>query len=149
MNGEGCPVCETSYPENFKKISTRFGQKNPTVTNDNLLQKDNTDIQLDSVDIYTGTEFRKNNRYKHEATAIVEISNSGHFIYAQMHNFSETGMCFESEVAIRPGTAIKIKFNTQRFNSIANNCVSIVKWCRGLTDEKSSLYAFGLGVKFV
>ncbi len=69
-------------------------------------------------------------------------------MYARAQNFSETGMYFETEVAIKPGTKIKIKLDKPILNNMKKSYTSTVKWCRGLTDEKSTVYAYSLGVEF-
>jgi len=141
MRGKGCPVCEKEFVEiRSQKIGGRIYHKK-NIRSDI--------IQKDSLETYFGTEFRKNKRYKQEATAILEVPNSGYLIYAQMQNLSKGGMYFETEVAIKPGTRISIKFDRPIFYAASRIYNSIVKWCKGLSDDHGSIYTYGFGVKFV
>lgn len=103
----------------------------------------------DSLETYFGTEFRKSRRYKQEAIAIVEVPNSGYVIYAQMQNLSKGGMYFETEVAIKPGTRITVKFDRPIFHTASKIYNSIVRWCKGLTDDRGIISTYGFGVKFI
>jgi hypothetical protein len=105
--------------------------------------------QKDLLDTYFGTDFRKSRRYQQEATAIVEVPNSGHMIYAQMQNLSKGGMYFETEIAIKPGTRITIKFDKPVFHSASRIYVSNVRWCKGLADDRGIINTYGFGVKFI
>jgi len=147
--GKGCPLC---VKESFKKDSqdisgtTRQKQYNRNVVD--MLKKTPVYLQTDSPGMYTGTEFRQSKRYKHNATAMLENQQSGYWIYAQMNNFSNGGMYFETETAIKPGTRVIIKFNEPLFPRAKKTYTSIVKWCRELTEE-DSLFTYGIGVMYL
>ena len=94
------------------------------------------------------TGFRKNKRFSHRATVIIEVINSGSLSYAQTKDFSNDGMLLESAVAIKPGTRVKIKFDTQPFKSAPKTYNSIVRWCKEVTDE-NAMHNYGIGVKFI
>lgn len=94
------------------------------------------------------TGFRKNIRYQHKATVILEDPNSGAWSYARTKDLSNDGLLLESEVAFKPGTQINIKFDTQPFESRPKIFNSTVKWCKELADENSIL-TYGIGVKFI
>ena len=83
----------------------------------------------------------------HKATVIIEDVNSGSMSYAQTKDFSNDGMLLESAVAFKPGTKVKIKFDTQPFKSAPKTYKSVVRWCKQVTDE-NALHNFGVGVKF-
>ncbi len=61
------------------------------------------------------------------------------FKHADMHNFSEGGMYFESKVPMSPGSDLSVK--TMNFRS-ANKCT--VKWCKELEDADTGKYGIGL-----
>ena len=103
----------------------------------------------DSLETYFGTEFRKSRRFKQEATGIVEVPNSGYVIYAHMQNLSKGGMYFETEVAIKPGTKITVKFDKPIFHAASKIYTSIVRWCKGLADDRGIINTYGFGVKFI
>ena len=83
----------------------------------------------------------------HKATVIIEDVNSGLMSYAQTKDFSNDGMLLESAVAFKPGTKVKIKFDTQPYKSAPKTYNSTVRWCKQVTDV-NALHNFGIGVKF-
>jgi len=101
---------------------------------------------------------RKTRRFKTNATAAIEVPDSGHWMYAEMTDFSGHGLCFETVAAIRPGTVIRIKFDKslvssridRSFKSLIDNGYasynSTVKWCKRLDDDQANS-SFGLGVE--
>jgi hypothetical protein len=105
-----------------------------------------------------GKNDRKNRRFKTKTTAVIEVPDSGHWVYAEMIDFSSHGLRFETEASIQPGTLIRIKFDktlvssrlNKSFKSSINNGYktynSTVKWCKQL-DEDQSFSSFGIGVE--
>ena len=85
MNSNGCPTCEK---EGVKK-------KTDEALNNSLLDK----------------KRRKNKRFKTNATVVIELPNSGHWVYSEMKNFSHHGLCIETDSVIRPGTSVRVKFD--------------------------------------
>ena len=141
IRGKGCPVCEKEFVKNRSQRSRRKKVKKRTLHNDIF--------QRSTVQTYFGTEFRKSRRYQQEATAILEVPYSGHLIYAQMLNHSRDGMYFETEVSIKPGTRVGIKFYRPIYRSASRKYNSIVRWCKGLSDDRGSIQHYGFGVKFI
>jgi len=112
-----------------------------------------------SLDLPTfGKSNRKSRRFKTKATAIIEVPDSGHWVYAEMIDFSSHGLCFETEASIQPGTLITIKFDKTLVSSRLSNSLktsinngyktynSTVKWCK-LLDYDQSYSSFGIGVE--
>ena len=130
LKDNGCPICENAK----KKV----------------------DLSLDLPTI--GKNNRKSRRFKTKATAVIEVPDSGHWVYAEMTDFSSHGLCFETDAAIRPGTVIRIKFDKslvssrldRSFKSLINNGYksynSTVKWCKQLDDDQA-ISSFGIGVE--
>ena len=58
-----------------------------------------------------GKNHRNSRRFKTKVTAVLELPDSGHWMYAEMTDFSKNGLCFETEAAIRPGTVLRVKFD--------------------------------------
>jgi len=122
----------------------------------NEIAKKETDTSLSIPTI--GKNYRKNRRFKTKATAVIEVPDSGHWIYADMTDFSRHGLRFETEAAIQPGTVIRIKFDktlvssrldkslTSSFNGGYKTYNSTVRWCKKLDDDQS-ISNFGIGVK--
>jgi len=108
----------------------------------------------------TGKNYRKSKRYKTNVTAVIEIPESGYWVYAEMTDFSRHGLCFEIEAAIQPGTLIRIKFDKDLVSSRLDNSLkslfnngyktynSTVKWCKRMDDDQS-ISNFGIGVELL
>lgn len=144
MNGRNCPECNKNV--NRKRMSkkhplTRRSRKTPLPRGDGFAQPSFSQSSA-------ATGFRKNKRFLHRATVILEDANSGAWSYAQTKDLSNDGMLLESEVAFKRGTKINIKFDTQPFRSAPKTYSSIVRWCRENTDDQS-LHTYGIGVKFI
>ena len=118
--------------------------------------KKETDTSLSIPTI--GKNHRKNRRFKTKATTVIEVPDSGHWIYADMTDFSRHGLRFETEAAIQPGTVIRIKFDkalvssrldkslNSSFNDGYKTYNSTVKWCKKLDDDQT-ISNFGIGVE--
>ena len=149
MKDKGCPECNQDLKRNSAstvKKSIRRGQRfNPINSKSSPLYDM---IQLSQSKSSAATGFRKNTRYRHKATVILEDPNSGAWSYAQTKDFSNDGLLLESEVAFKPGTQINIKFDTQPFESRPKVFNSTVKWCKEVMDDNSILI-YGIGVKFI
>ena len=144
MKGGGCPKChKPDDQQNSKEIEPpaqdtgngygihKYGARRPSFSQSSA-----------------ATGFRKNKRFMHQATVIIEDLNSGSLSYAQTKDFSNDGMLLESAVAIKPGTRIKIKFDTQPFKSAPKTYSSVVRWCKEASDE-NAVHNYGIGVKFI
>ena len=124
MNANGCPTCGKEG----------LGQETDEVLNISLLDK----------------KRRKNKRFKTNAIVVVELPNSGHWVYSEMKNFSHHGLCIETDSVIRPGTSVSVKFdkdlvlqgldkshkssNTNGYKTYH----STVKWYGKLGDDQSN-----------
>jgi hypothetical protein len=143
MNGRDCPQCNKNVSRKSKsgrhKLSHRPG-KIPLPRGDGFAQPSFSQSSA-------ATGFRKNKRFLHRATVILEDSRSGAWSYAQTKDLSNDGMLLESEVAFKPGTRINIKFIAQPFRSAPKTYSSIVRWCKENTGDQS-IHAYGIGVKF-
>lgn len=132
MNGNNCPICK-----NEGEIKTADANK---------------------IDAQIGADYRKNRRYSVKALAVVQIPGSGHWLYAELKNYSSQGLCFETDAAMTPGSKITIKFNKTLVSSKLDKSYlssnkegyrtynSIVKWCKKL-DDAQSISNFAVGVK--
>ena len=92
-------------------------------------------------------DYRKSRRFEHKYMVMLANEHSEYFSYAQMLNFSGGGLYFESDVALKPGTKIQIRFDDPPFRTGPSILKSIVSWCRELPYDDSD-YAFGVGVRF-
>ena len=122
---------------------------------ENAKKKVDLSIDLPSM----GKNNRNSRRFKTKATAVIEIPDSGHWVYAEMTDFSKNGLCFETEASLQPGTVIRVKFDKslvssrldKSFKSLINNGYksynSKVKWCKHLDNDDQLVSSFGIGVE--
>jgi len=134
MNQNDCPFCEKEAAKKKVDLSLSI----PTI----------------------GKNYRNNRRFKTKVTAVIELPDSGHWLYADMKDFSSHGLSFETEAAIQPGTVIRIKFDKalvssrldkslkSLFNDGDKTYNSTVRWCKKLDDDQS-MSNFGIGVKLL
>jgi hypothetical protein len=144
VKGRGCPECN-------KNLGRKESLRKPKLPLRMLkIPKTQVDDSLQSVfsESSAATGFRKNKRFLHKVTVILEDANSGALSYAQTKDLSDEGMLLESEVAFKPGTKLNIKIDTQPFKSAPRTYRSVVRWCKEVTDERFK-HAFGIGVKFI
>ena len=104
--------------------------------------------ETSSIPIF-GKNRRKNKRFKTNAIVVIEVPTSGHWVYAEIKDFSRHGLCIEADSVIRPGSAVKVKFDKDlvsfrldksRISSNTNGYKtynSTVKWYRRLDDDQS------------
>jgi len=143
VKGSGCPICNK---DTHKKRALNTDTLTHYPGRDSASEDDGA-ARTAFIQLSGATGFRKNKRFLHRATVILEDANSGAWSYAQSKNFSNDGMLLESEIAFKPGTVINIKLDTQPYKTAPMNYTSVVKWCREITDE-NAIPIYGIGVKF-
>jgi hypothetical protein len=143
MRGRGCPACNRNL---IRKGSSKKHDL-PPGAHKIPISSGGDSVQSSFSELSAATGFRKNKRFQHRATVILEDANSGALSYAQTKDLSNDGMLLESEVAFKPGTTINIKFDTQPFKSAPKTYRSVVRWCKEIADDRFK-HTFGIGVKF-
>ena len=141
--GRGCPDCNKDLSRKDTSRTPKLPPRSPKISI--VPGSDSAKPLFPESSAATG--FRKNKRFLHQVTVILEDTNSGAWSYAQTKDLSNDGMLLESEVAFKPGTTINIKFDTQPFKSAPKTYRSVVRWCKDVSDSNSS-HSFGIGVKF-
>ncbi|UCG08969.1 MAG: PilZ domain-containing protein [Desulfobacterales bacterium] len=93
-------------------------------------------------------EKRKSERHDHGASIVYAFHNSDKFYNARMCNFSNGGLCFESSVAIEPGSDIYVmmeEFVPDTIGSeIYDGYLAEVRWCQELPEVDPALYHVGV-----
>ena len=84
-----------------------------------------------------------------KATAVLESPVTGHWVYADVKNFSAGGMCFETDACINPGTMVIVKLDRPLFISDRKRYDSIIRWCNVLDRENISFATHGMGAEFI
>ncbi len=100
------------------------------------------------------TEKRSCKRCTYEAVIRMMHFNCGHWLEAQTLNHCLDGMCVNSNVHFRPGTALLIRVEhcasngscACAFEGLPNICLAEVKWCREISD--ATLSSYDLGFKY-
>ena len=148
LKGDGCPSCIGSDPAAGVQPN---GAPEPafdfSLFDDESLQEDDEAPPPDLG--ATEMDFRKNKRFSHTTTGLLEDSETGYWIYAIMRNYSQDGMYFEVEKAVKPGTIVKIKLEKALNRFFNKNFIGTVTWCNELYGETGSEYMFGLGVQII
>jgi hypothetical protein len=114
-----------------------------------ICKKEETNKEIDnnlSISLFE-KQRRKHKRFKTNAIIVLQIPKSGHWTYARVKNFSRKGLCVETDLVIRPGSEIKLKFDKNHVMSRQDNLPfsfnkntfktynSTVKWFRIFEDE--------------
>lgn len=150
LNGNGCPLCNPDKaiksPQKEKNSANSKHNHNNIKTPPKPSAAFFEPVALDEI---LGHDFRKTSRYKMKATAVLESPNTGHWVYADVKNFSAGGMCLESEACINPGTKVIIKLDRPLFISDQREFDSIIRWCRILDGENESFSTHDMGAKFI
>ena len=96
----------------------------------------------------SNSENRSCNRFRSRAIVrLEEEPDARHFYYAMMHNYSGSGMYFESLFSLNPGTNVKIKVENQPLADVPPVLSAEVRWCRELQND-NSFYCYGIGVEY-
>jgi hypothetical protein len=150
IKGNGCPECEKNLVRKISKLTENNSYRmEPIARSSSVSGEATVFFEEDFSEIDDRAESRNGIRHPLKATAILEDKDSGHWIYAQMNNFSNEGMYFETEVALKPGTKIIIKFDKPIFPNASKKLTSIVRWCRDLAEDHGVISSYGLGVEFI
>ena len=124
----------------------------------------NNSLSIISPDVNTGVqrkmkmtdqkEKRKCDRYDLEARVTWSYFNTTHCFNAKLLNYSESGLCFESESKLRPGASIFIRLDrllTQHSGHKLHEGFRTVtlaesRWCREISASGS--YKYLIGIKY-
>ena len=84
---------------------------------------------------------------KYKTTITLEDKPTGYQYSGTLHNYSESGLYFESAYAQRPGRKICITSNNLPFSNKSKGHLAKIIW-RKLLGPQRSTQAFGIGAKF-
>lgn len=153
LKGKPCPSCASFIPKTLavKNVETRV-TANPQA-HPGELPADPPPGALNeqaSTD-YEGKELRKSIRYVHVSTVMIESPQAGIFGYAQIYNYSASGMLIRSDFPIVPGTLIKINLKKPLYSSTSDTVASRVVWCRRseFENERGKFSRYGIGVRLI
>ena len=90
---------------------------------------------------------KRNQRISYKAPITLEDKRTGYHYSGTLHNYSNSGLYFESAYAQRPGRKIRIKTANLPFSSRNGGHLAEVIW-RKLVSQNDSPHSFGVGAKF-
>ena len=143
ITGKGCPVCNLQQEKIFESGSLA------AINNSADAARTDSMVEIEPLESIFGTDFRKAKRFKTTATVTIQIPSTQDIFYAQLKNFSHEGMCIETSTALTQGLKVNIRLDRPLSSNAPESYYSVIRWCKGLTDEEGSVYNFGLGVKFI
>ena len=100
-----------------------------------------------SKDHMSADDQRASQRFVREAAVVIENFDSATYTYGRMFNYSAGGLYFESDIAFRPGTKVRIDFEKEGRVLGADHLIANVKWCKEIS-AAVVLYDYGIGVEF-
>jgi hypothetical protein len=149
LKGDRCPFCAAEFAKDkYRKFEDSSYQQKYTSQVSHNSEKPYPSFQLDSPTYDSTVESRKHPRYQSKVTAMIEDPITGNSVYAQMQNISFGGMYLETNIALKQGENIRIRFNKPLSFTRKTLFPSVVRWCKGLQDDEGHIYDYGLGVKF-
>lgn len=143
IKGNDCPICN---PLQGKQVDYRRPADN---TSGEIQERSESMPEVEPLERIFGTDYRKIKRFQTKLTVSIEVPSSHHLFYAQLKDFSHEGMGLETSTSLAPGTKVKVKLDRPLSASAPKSYDSIIKWCKGLTDEEGSVYHYGLGLKII
>lgn len=148
LRGKPCPVCSSFIPQTVavKNKETRVTPKPQARHWELPAEQPPVALHEQASGDYQGKELRKSRRYEHVSTVMIESSQAGIFGYAQIHNYSASGMLIRSDFPITPGTPIKINLKTPLYSSTSDSVASRVVWCRRFENERGKISRYSIGV---
>ena len=90
---------------------------------------------------------KRNTRINYKTPITLEDKRTGYHYSGILHNYSNSGLYFESAYAQRPGRKIHIKNENLPFSSRNGGHLAEVIW-RKLVGQNHSSHSFGVGAKF-
>jgi hypothetical protein len=151
LRGKSCPFCGNMGPR-ARSIGKQPMSATPQKSSDQ--QPFSTTTVFAALNdghssSHAGAELRKSIRYARSETVMVEKSRSDILGYAQLKNFSAEGLMLFSDVAMRPGEVIKVRFDKPLLTSIPKTVTSMVVWCRDLENQEEAISRFGIGLRLM
>jgi len=86
-------------------------------------------------------------RFENEVPIVFSNCNSEKYNEAKIYNSSSSGIYFESNIPIRPGTKIYVKNSNSNSFSGLDFCHVEVVWCEEIHDAVV-FYRFGMGARY-
>ncbi len=151
LAGKGCPFCSgpaipPSAPRNpFAALKTVATEGRPAAG----LVPDLAAFREAAAAPLSGPELRKGRRYERPAVVMLEKARIGILGYAELHNFSASGMMLRSEFSLHPGEVITVRLDKPLHSSASTTLTGRVIWCRNMEAEDEGGSPFGIGLSLM
>jgi hypothetical protein len=150
LTGRACPFCNSpSPPISSLKDSELTSLPKPAADRGQIQVNTRlTALQEAAAQPVGGTELRRGSRYQRSAVVMIEKWRSDILGYAELQNFSASGMMLRSDFSVRPGELIRVRLDQPLPSSDSNLVTGKVIWCRNLEagDEDASPFGIGLSL---
>ena len=93
-------------------------------------------------------DMRKERRFRHRATVMLEDSQNGNLSYGQIINYSEGGMLIATSTFFELGTRINVSFSKPIFKAAPRTYCTTVRWCNEISTDFLA-HDFGVGLKYI
>ena len=143
IKGNGCPICN---PLQDKPVDNWSPTDN---TSGAIQEQSDLMLEVEPPESIFGTDYRKIKRFQTQLTVSIQVPSTNHLFYAQLKDFSHEGIGLETSTSLTPGTVVEVKLDRPLTANTPKSYSSIIKWCKGLTDEEGSVYMCGLGLKII
>ena len=117
--------------------------------NSSIHERIDSIFEVEPLEDIFGKDYRKIKRFRTKLTVSIQVPSSNDLFYAQLKDFNHEGMGLETSTSLTPGTQVRVKLDRPLSASAPESYDSIIKWCKGRTDEEGSVYIYGLGLKFI
>ena len=97
--------------------------------------------------MYPKFEQRECSRFANEIPIVFNNCNAKKYNVARLYNSSSSGIYFESDIPIRPGTKIYVKNSNSNSFSGLDFCHVEVVWCEEIHDA-AFFSRFGIGARY-
>lgn len=149
LAGRPCPLCSGLMPGDFIANHPQTGAPAtpiaPYATHHTANPAQRKLHEQASVND-TRKELRGSKRYVQVSTVMIESDKAGVFGYAQINNYSASGMLIRSDFPIKPGMPARIRLETPLYASASRVVESRVVWCREIEKDPERYSRFGIGV---
>ena len=151
LSGKPCPFCGSLNPSIPSLKDSKLGRVPETATDRGPFQANArlTALQEAAVSPFKGTELRKGKRYQRSAVVMIEKWRAGILGYAELQNFSASGMMLRSDFSVRPGELLRVRLDQPLPSSNSNLVTARVIWCRDLEVQEEESSPFGIGLCLV
>ena len=152
LAGRPCPFCSSLIAENFTENRPHTGGPATPIAPfpvNHLADPAQRKLHEQASVNETGKELRRSKRYALVSTVMIESEKAGVFGYAQITNYSASGILIRSDFPMKPGMLARIRLETPLYASASHVVESRVVWCREIEKDQERYSRFGIGVSLL